>query len=80
VDPFECPQFAGREVESTMSFTLYTDEPCPRCQKPIRQTTVSLHPSLPDIALHDYECADCGPVKTKMISLTPTNPADRKVA
>jgi hypothetical protein len=54
-----------------MSFTLFTDEPCPKCLKPIRQTTIELHPSDPSIAFHNYACADCGPVKTKVISLTP---------
>jgi hypothetical protein len=57
-----------------MSLTLFINEPCPRCQKPIRQTTVGLHPTNPDIALHNYECADCGPVKTKIISLKSKKP------
>ena len=29
------------------------------------------HPSRRDLALHNFQCADCGPVKTKIISLTP---------
>ena len=75
MDPFECPQFAGSEKELIMSLTLFNDEPCPRCRKPIRQTTIELHPTNRDLALHNYECAECGPVKTKIISLKPDRPA-----
>ena len=75
MDPFECPQFAGSEKELTMSVTLFTDEPCPRCRKPIRQTTVELHPTNRALALHNYESAECGPIKTKIISLKPNKPA-----
>jgi hypothetical protein len=60
--------------ELTVSLTLFTDEPCPRYRKPIRQTTIDLHPSIPDIALHNYQCPDCGPVRTKVISLAPKEP------
>jgi C4-type Zn-finger protein len=60
--------------ELAISLTLFTDEPCPKCRKPIRQTTIDLHPSIPNIALHNYECADCGPVKTEVISLAPKKP------
>ena len=54
-----------------MSLTLFIDEPCPKCRKPIRQTTIDVHPTNRDLPLHIYECADCGPVKTKIISLKP---------
>ena len=57
-----------------MSLTLFINEPCPRCRKSIRQTTIDLHPTNTDIALHNYECADCGPVKTKIISLKSKKP------
>jgi hypothetical protein len=30
---------------------------------------VERHPTRPDMALHNYECADCGPVKTTIVSL-----------
>ena len=63
--------FAGSEKELIMSLNLFSDEPCPRCRKPIRQTTVGLHPTNPDIALHNYECADCGPVKTRILLQKP---------
>ena len=54
-----------------MSMTLYTNEPCPRCGKTIRQTTVDLHPTRAGLAIHNFECVDCGPVKSKVYSLKP---------
>ena len=67
--------FAGSEKELIMSLNLFSDEPCPRCRKPIRQTTIELHPTNRALALHNYECAECGPVKTKIISLKPNKTA-----
>jgi hypothetical protein len=41
------------------------------------QSAVELHPSRRDIALENFVCADCGPVKTKIISLKPNkSPAE----
>ena len=54
-----------------MPFTLFVDETCPKCRKPMRQTTVELHPTDHDLALQNFECSECGPVKTKIISLKP---------
>jgi hypothetical protein len=54
-----------------MSLTLYTDEPCPVCRQIIRQSTIDLHPTLRDVAIHNFECADCGTVRTKIVSLKP---------
>jgi uncharacterized Zn finger protein len=54
-----------------MSFVLFTDEPCPKCQKSIRRTTIDHHPSMPATALQIYECTDCGTVKTIALSLRP---------
>jgi len=54
-----------------MPFTLYIDEICPKCRQPIWQTTIDLHPSRPDLAIHNLLCADCGPVKAKIVSLKP---------
>jgi hypothetical protein len=35
------------------------------------QGVVEPHPSRRDVALENFVCADCGPVKTKSISLKP---------
>jgi hypothetical protein len=52
-----------------MSLNLFFNEPCPKCRKPIMQGAVEPHPTRRDIALENFVCADCGPVKTKIISL-----------
>jgi hypothetical protein len=57
-----------------MSLTLFVDDICPKCRKPIKQTTIELHPTDRDLALHNFACVDCGPVKTKIISLKPGKP------
>ena len=57
-----------------MSFTLFMKETCPRCRKPTMQGVIEAHPSRRDIALENFVCADCGPVKTKIISLKPGAP------
>jgi hypothetical protein len=33
------------------------------------QAIIEPHPSRRDLALENFECADCGPVKTKVLSL-----------
>jgi hypothetical protein len=53
-----------------MSLILSSGEICPKCRKPSMQGVVEAHPSRRDVALHNFQCADCGPVKTKIISLT----------
>jgi hypothetical protein len=72
---FECVLFEcvlcsrGARQEFTMSFTLFSGERCPRCHKPNMQSDVEPHPSRPDLALQNFKCADCGPVKTIVLSL-----------
>ena len=44
---------------------------CPKCHKPIRVATVSMHPTRHDVAQQNYQCENCGPVLTKDISLSP---------
>ena len=45
------------------------DAKCPRCSRPVYIATVVRHPTRADLAHHNYECADCGPVTTKILSL-----------
>ena len=45
--------------------------PARRCGKTIRQTTIDLHPTRAVLAIHNFECVDCGPVKSKVYSLKP---------
>ena len=50
-----------------MSLTLFLNEICPRCRKPIMRGVVESHPSRRDLALQNFECGDCGRVKTKIL-------------
>jgi hypothetical protein len=52
-----------------MSFDLLANDPCPKCRKPITISTIESHPNRNDVALHNFACAECGPVRTKIISL-----------
>jgi hypothetical protein len=54
-----------------MSLIFHFNDPCPRCRKPLMQAEIALHPRNPNLALHNFTCADCGPVKTKVLSLKP---------
>ena len=52
-----------------MQFQI-SDVACPRCQSRISYATVEPHPSRANLVHHNYECVDCGPVVTKVISLS----------
>jgi hypothetical protein len=54
-----------------MSIDLSMNDTCPKCCKPIRRTTVKPHPTRRDLAIHKFECADCGPVKTRILLQKP---------
>jgi hypothetical protein len=57
-----------------MSLTVFFSETCPKCHKPIMQAVIEPHPTRDDCALQNFECADCGVVKTKIYSLKPGEP------
>lgn len=46
-------------------------ETCPKCHKLVAVATVELHPTRPDRALYEFTCANCGPVKTRIVSILP---------
>jgi hypothetical protein len=57
-----------------MPLHIPTDDSCPRCGKQIRFAVIESHPIRNDIARHSLQCVDCGPVKTKLLSLRPGDP------
>jgi C4-type Zn-finger protein len=63
-----------------MSLNLFFNDTCPKCRKPTMHGVIEAHPSRRDIALQNYQCAFCGPVKTKIISLAPRKPVQRSLA
>jgi predicted RNA-binding Zn-ribbon protein involved in translation (DUF1610 family) len=72
--------YFGSPAEAFMAFVLYIDETCPKCRHPIWRTTIELHPSRPDHAVHNFECPNCGSVPTKVISLKPGKPSSSAAA
>jgi predicted RNA-binding Zn-ribbon protein involved in translation (DUF1610 family) len=54
-----------------MSLTFVVDEICPKCRKPVRLAVIERHPDRRDLAVHNYQCANCGPVRARIIPLTP---------
>jgi hypothetical protein len=59
-----------------MSLVLSSGEICPRCRKPLMQGVVEAHPSRRDLALHNFQCADCGPVRTRLTPKTDLRAGD----
>ena len=44
----------------------FMNDTCPRCRKPIKLAVIEQHSTRRDLAVHKFECADCGGVKTKI--------------
>ena len=63
-----------------MSLIFNTNDPCPECGKRMTQATIERHPTRNDLAVHSFYCADCGPVKTQIISLKPDEPPPERAA
>jgi hypothetical protein len=57
-----------------MSLTFYFKESFPKCRKPTVQAEIVAHPVRRDLALQNFHCPACGPIKTKLISLKPGKP------
>jgi hypothetical protein len=58
-----------------MSLHLNYNDPCPRCRKLTMQSVIEPHPSRDDVAVQNFHCADCGPVKSIVLSLKPHRPS-----
>jgi hypothetical protein len=48
-----------------MSLDLFMNDICPRCRKPLKPAVIEPHPSRRDLAVHKFECSNCGVVQTK---------------
>ena len=57
-----------------MSFRLFIDTACPKCQKPVKVCAIELHPTRGEIAIQYVQCANCGEVEARFISLKPLKP------
>jgi ssDNA-binding Zn-finger/Zn-ribbon topoisomerase 1 len=58
-----------------MSFDLCSNDTCPKCRKPIEETTIEQHPTRPDLAIHNSRCPNCGAVKTRVLFSKPGTPS-----
>lgn len=68
----------GKETAPSMNLTY--DEACPKCGALTMRSAVELHPSRYDVAIQNFHCASCGPVKTRTISLKPGRPSSKFAA
>ena len=57
-----------------MSLSLLIDTTCPKCRKPVKVRAIELHPARRSLAIQYFQCADCGDVEAKFISLKPLKP------
>jgi transcription initiation factor IIE alpha subunit len=58
---------ATDEIETVLQFQI--KDRCPKCHNPVQLATIEPHPTKQDIALHYFNCIDCGPVMVKVHSL-----------
>lgn len=63
-----------------MPFDPFNDDTCPKCREPIRPATVEQHPTRRDLAIHNFQCATCGIVKTKVLFRKPAKPSLKLVS
>jgi hypothetical protein len=63
-----------------MSLTIFIDDTCPRCRKPVKLSVIEAHPTSRHLAIHNYQCIDCGPVLAKVISLKQDEPSSQRTA
>jgi ssDNA-binding Zn-finger/Zn-ribbon topoisomerase 1 len=50
-----------------MSFDLFMNDTCPKCRKPLKPAAIEQHDARRDLAVHKFDCANCGAVKTKIV-------------
>ena len=52
---------------------------CPKCRKPLKPGVIRPHPIRVNLAVHSFECANCGAVKTKVLFQAPSAVADQSL-
>jgi len=58
-----------------MSLDLFMNDTCPNCRQPLMPAVIEPHPTRRDLAVHRFECSDCGVVKTKSLFRKPEQSA-----
>ena len=52
----------------------------PEVPQAIKLSVIEAHPASRHLAIHNYQCIDCGPVLAKVISLKQDEPSQRTAA
>jgi len=50
-----------------MSVDLFMNDTCPKCRKPLKPAVIESHPTRPSLAVHKFECSNCGAIQTKIL-------------
>jgi ssDNA-binding Zn-finger/Zn-ribbon topoisomerase 1 len=60
-----------------MSVDLFMNDTCPKCRKPLKPAVIEPRLTRHSLAVHKFECSNCGAVQTKVLfrksSNTPSN-------
>ena len=43
------------------------NDTCPKCYKALKPSVIAPHLTRPDLAVHSFECVNCGAVTTKLL-------------
>jgi hypothetical protein len=54
-----------------MSLSFYFNAPCQKCGKPTVHAAIDRHPTSPDLAIQNFNCAHCGLIKTEVLQMKP---------
>jgi hypothetical protein len=73
-------QFRRVRKELAMPLRFQLHDPCPKCGKTLVHAVIEAHPTDRNIAIHNLQCGDCGPVKTSVISLKPGKASPQEAA
>jgi hypothetical protein len=55
------------EKEFIMSLDLFMNDTCPKCRQPLMPAVIEPHPTRRSLAVHKFECSNCGAVQTSIL-------------
>jgi hypothetical protein len=55
-----------------MSLDIFMNDTCPKCRKPLKLAGIEPHPNRRDLAVHKFQCTNCGSVNTKILFWKPS--------
>ena len=50
-----------------MSIDLFMNDTCPKCRQPLMPAVIEPHPTRRSLAVHKFECSNCGTVQTSIL-------------